>query len=172
MNHTFEEAGLGVAPFRFVGFEDVTKQCNKNGNLESDFNGVTFETKAGGTCDYCGQGIKIFCWVKDANGKMFKVGSSCINKAGDKNVIDCTKRALAKRNKKIRDVKAKLRIENCKVALDDEMICCILKKLQHPKKFMADKGKNLLDWAEWMMKNAGTKGRLEVCKTVEKLISN
>lgn len=40
--------------------------------------------------------------------------------------------------------------------------------LPHPKGW---KNKSLLDWADWMMANAGTSGRLAVARTIEKLRS-
>jgi len=74
--HVFERAGLGVAPFRFVG---VT---------ESIFKAAPDAPRQPGTCcDFCGTGIMVVCIIQDANGKRFKVGSDCVAKTGDKGLI-------------------------------------------------------------------------------------
>ncbi len=59
--HAFEAAGLGVAPFEFVGV------------LHNE----------GSSCDYCGTRISLECWIKGAGGGQFKVGSDCIRRIGD-----------------------------------------------------------------------------------------
>ena len=49
--HRFEKAGLGIAPFRYIGM--TTKWYNPcPGSLMGNEG-----CKPGGTCDYCGMGI-------------------------------------------------------------------------------------------------------------------
>lgn len=69
--HWFESAGLGLAPFRFVGTE------HKLFTIPG-----TDVCKPGSSCDYCGTAISQLCWVESSDGKRFKVGSDCIAKAG------------------------------------------------------------------------------------------
>ncbi len=77
--HKFELAGLGKAPFKFVAMS---------------VNTITYPdgtTKAGGTCDYCSTGISNEFHIKSADGKLSKVGCNCIEKVGDKGLLQAYK---------------------------------------------------------------------------------
>ena len=74
--HPFEEAGFGVAPYRFDG---VTRNWFTAGPGDPG--------KLGGSCDYCGQGIAYEYWVLAANGRRFKVGCDCIAKLARKDNV-------------------------------------------------------------------------------------
>ncbi len=69
--HVF--AHLGPAPYHFQG---VTQ------NLFT-VAGCPEASKPGGTCDHCGTGILWEFHLVAADGRAFKVGSSCITKSGD-----------------------------------------------------------------------------------------
>ena len=69
--HVFDH--LGPAPYRFQG---VTQ------NLFT-IAGCPEASKPGGTCDHCGTGILWEFHLVAADGRAFKVGSSCILKSGD-----------------------------------------------------------------------------------------
>ncbi len=78
--HPFEQAGLGKAPFSFIGMTEergpIRSTCQKTGvEIQIGAPGQPM-----GTCDYCGQGIAIVCHVQGADGKRFKVGSDCVEK--------------------------------------------------------------------------------------------
>ena len=95
--HKFEVAGLGVAPFRFIGMSE---------------NAITYPdgtTQAGGSCDYCGTGIRLECHVQGADGRRFKVGCDCIAKVGDVGILKAYKSSPEFRahQKKLRDAKGK-----------------------------------------------------------------
>jgi hypothetical protein len=86
--HKFEAAGLGKAPFRFVGVEKkVFVAC------------PGAPAKPGGTCDYCGQGITYAFHVASADGKQFAVGCDCIRKTGDAGLIRAVKEDEAKQRR-------------------------------------------------------------------------
>ena len=133
--HIFERAGLGVAPFSFSSyFEHKTKQG-----------------KPGSTCDYCGKSIAIVCIIKDTNGKTFKVGSNCVEKTGDKGMINKAAQSIkeAKRQSdltKIEDGK-KWMEENAKK----------LSEIQHGKY-------TLLESMRWYFQHAGVTGKLRIIK--------
>lgn len=84
--HPFEAAGLGVAPFRYMGM------VVRVGPIKSIWNGVEVETGAHGqpmgSCDYCGQGIKYCVVVADTTGKQFEVGCDCAERIGAKVIAD------------------------------------------------------------------------------------
>lgn len=70
--HIFERAGLGKAPYQYKGMtENVYVPC------------PGAPGQAGGTCDYCGTGIRYEFIFVSADGKRFVVGSDCVHKSGD-----------------------------------------------------------------------------------------
>ena len=73
--HVFERAGLGQAPYRYLG------------TSENRFDNGDGTSKPGGTCQYCGNGILHEFFLKSKDGKTFKVGSDCIERAGDKGIL-------------------------------------------------------------------------------------
>jgi hypothetical protein len=83
--HRFEEAGLGRAPFRFVGIETANDRAAVQ--TERASNGMIYTTNYATSCDYCGQGIQNAFQVRSADGKQFKVGCDCIRKTGDAGLI-------------------------------------------------------------------------------------
>jgi len=96
VTHVFEQAGLGRAPFRLAGVEDTAAGVGEDGLVRRDVGGVTVHAKPGGSCDFCGNYIKVFCWVRSSDGRRFKVGSSCVDKAGkagDRRLASAAKRA-------------------------------------------------------------------------------
>ena len=68
MKHPFEAAGLGKAPFRCVGVS------------EKVFIVPGMPAKAGGTCQYCFNGIRYAYHVRGSDGAEFHVGCDCIAK--------------------------------------------------------------------------------------------
>lgn len=81
--HPFEVAGLGLAPFRFVGM------------TENVYSAAPGHSQPGGSCDYCCNGIKYECHIVSSDGKRFKVGTDCVLKLGraDNRLISSVKRA-------------------------------------------------------------------------------
>ena len=89
--HVFTLSGLGQAPFRFLGVN------------ENAFRLPDGTTKAGGTCDHCGTGIRWEFNLLSADGTRSKVGSDCIRKAGDRGLINIAK---AEQNRRRREAAA------------------------------------------------------------------
>lgn len=83
-DHRWELAGLGVAPFKYLGM------------YENRFDMGGGRSKPGGTCNYCGQGI-LYCFkVESSDGKRFVVGCDCIAHCHDpaERIVQQAKRAL------------------------------------------------------------------------------
>lgn len=62
--HPFERAGLGQAPFRFIG-----------------------ATRGRSSCCYCGTAIATKFFVRSADGQTFHAGCDCIAKTDDPHLI-------------------------------------------------------------------------------------
>ena len=65
--HPFEVAGLGRAPFRCIDVVERTYVACQGATVQP-----------GGSCAFCGQGIKTCCVIKSADGRKFDVGSDCV----------------------------------------------------------------------------------------------
>lgn len=163
--HQFEIAGLGQAPYRFVG-------CRENWFVAGDGS----YRKPGGSCDYCGTGILWEFWLESADGRRFKVGSDCVLKHdSDKALRVAVETEVQRRQREQREAKRAAkwqkdaaRIEAAKARLSE--VAELFRAEPHPMAktggpFFADK--TLLDWAEWMLANAGMSGRLAVAKRIE-----
>lgn len=67
--HPFERAGLGKAPFRAIGMAERTFQVAPGEPV-----------RPGGCCKYCYTGIRYAILVQSSDGKVFDVGSDCVEK--------------------------------------------------------------------------------------------
>ena len=92
-SHIFEVAGLGKYPYRLNRWFDAGKCATMI------VNGVPNGSSL--TCDYCGTLIRYIYELISADGKVFIVGSDCINKADDAGLkrIVSQMQAEAKRKK-------------------------------------------------------------------------
>lgn len=106
------------------------------------------------------------CIIQDAHGKMFVVGNVCVNKTDDAGLVNVTKRALNKFRTEERHKREAVRIEAGRELLNRPETQEKLAGMPHPMGFAS---KTALDWARWMMQNAGNAGRIKVCKLLESL---
>ena len=171
--HVFEKAGLGKAPFKFLGFEDSSASANAAGMVRKcDPSGVEVWTKPGGSCDYCGNYIVAFCWIQDANGKKFKVGSTCAKKTGDRGLYDPIKREINRERVEKARVRNQARIDDVRKTITRNDVQTALASQPHPEAdrntYFADK--TLLDWAIWMLDHAGMSGSMKVVRLVERTV--
>lgn len=161
--HPFEKAGLGKAPFRFVGMAQQDRCYGEVilNRAECDRTGIALTTTPGGTCAYCGQAIMRMFDIESADGKHFHVGCECVNRTGDKKLARSVNQARlaadrAKRADKAaetdRSLQAFIRVNSEKLAA-----------LPHPKGW---DGKTLLDYAEFMATRSGATGRAKALKTL------
>jgi len=160
--HVFERAGLGVAPFKYAGYEyKVFKAAPEAPSLP------------GGLCSYCGAALYNCCYVKDVNGGSFIVGPDCIEKVGERGIIKAFKSSpeFRKHKAEIRKEKA----SKIKAELDAALVekAEALKSAPHPKGFKDWKSGNPLsfyDYAVWMVRNAGASGRERVYREMKKVV--
>jgi len=77
--HVFEVAGLGKAPFKYIGFKQMTY---------SPAPGIF---QPGTACAYCATGINNVFIIESSDGKRFHVGCDCLMKTGDNGLIKAYK---------------------------------------------------------------------------------
>lgn len=165
--HVFEKAGLGKAPFRVLG------ATYSVGPITTVINGVAIQVGASGqpmgSCDYCGQGIALIVRVRGADGREFNVGCDCAERSGDRGMIVRAKREKAKLAREKRHAREAARLADLEAMLTDETTRAQIATHPHPRGYMnRETGEplTLLDWAEWMVRCSGAKGKGEVLKTL------
>lgn len=87
--HCFEKSGLGVAPFRCVGFASIPSTSLAEQNPTA-YNNALAQLPKGigcGSCAYCGTAIMHNFIVQSSDGQRFVVGSDCVAKTGDAGLI-------------------------------------------------------------------------------------
>lgn len=166
--HVFESRGLGKAPYRYVGHESFGEGggAGPGQRVIGEINGCTISTKPGTCCDYCLTYIIDAYWLMSADGRRFKVGCDCVRKTKDTWLVSEVDRAARKLATDRRHAREKATIGKGREMLADETVRAALAAKPHPQKWQAEKGATLLDWAEWMMANAGAKGRVSVAKAI------
>ena len=160
--HVFERAGLGAAPYRFTGVgKNVFQAC------------PGAPAQAGGSCDYCGTGIMFEFHLTSADGHQSKVGCDCINKSGDKGLIQAYKTSPQYRMM----VQAKKTAKNAAVLAElNELIAskkAIIASMPHPRgfrDFKTNKPQTLLDDVMWQMRNCGASGRATLLSSLKKAL--
>lgn len=143
--HPFERAGLGRAPFKFVG------------HYESKFQAAPGEpVKAGTSCDYCATAIMQVYRVRGSDGREFKVGSDCISKVDAK-----LTKAISVVEKKRRAEKAEKRAQDSRSDLEsllaDETVRAALAAKPSPVSWRSTE--TLLDHVLFVTKRCGDAGR-------------
>src|SRR5579862_3473490 len=144
--HPFERAGLGKAPFRFIGMAEHVYQACPGAPIQP-----------GTSCDYCSNGIRYAFNVRSADGKRFKVGCDCIRRveaAGSKILTDA-ERALNKALREKRHAAVDERVAAVRALLAADPT--LLTDRPHPTDWRAAKGETLRDSIEWLLRHAGRK---------------
>jgi hypothetical protein len=164
MIHCFEQAGLGKAPYRYLGIE------TKVGPIRiAQPDGTVLEIGSPGQpmshCDFCQTPISNECWLRSADGKRFKVGTDCIERAGDRGLRlamapDLLKRSHAKDDARIAAANG-LMSESVRAKLSSE---------PHPYPHMAAKGHTALSFVEYNFSNAGRAGKIKAARMIERTI--
>ena len=131
--HKFEAAGLGIAPFRFIGVETAGDRAAVQRERESA--GMVFTTNYATSCDYCGQGIQNAFRVRSADGREFKVGCECIRKTGDAGLMRAVsdEESAKRRQKSAKRREAKVERERRLLAAFRAGECASLRSQPHPK---------------------------------------
>lgn len=158
VKHKFEDAGLGLAPFRLI---DVVKK------VYVACQGAPVQP--GSTCDFCGTAIMYEFWIASADGKRFKVGCDCVSRTGDMKLIAVAQAKENERKRELRKAGEAVRIADAMERVHEPAMREALTGLPHPLTWKAAQGATRLDWAEWMLQNSGNKGRMEVARYFDKV---
>ncbi len=157
--HPFERAGLGAAPFRCVGHEEIVFQIPGQ------------PARAGGSCDYCGTGIRDAFRILSADGRTFKVGCDCVRKVearGSRLLSDVEKtiKAALKARKTAtlhsREATARNILETNPTLFTDR---------PHPSEWFAKQGKTLRDSIIFLLDRGGATGRTKACIAIERAVA-
>ena len=158
--HVFERAGLGKAPFKYVGMD-----VRRGPYTWTDKSGITITCGSPGqpmeTCDFCGTSIAVCCHIASAAGKKFIVGSSCVAKTGDKGL----RRAVNRDKRKAQVKREEAAVEAFKQTVVESR--ALLETLSPPAYSPAY---SLVDYYDWMMENAGHSGRVRAMRVVKKAL--
>lgn len=149
--HAFEQAGLGKAPFRYVGME--YQEISYGQAVVGHAGGVPITTKPGGTCAYCGQYIVNMFGVESADGNRFHVGCECIRKTGDAGMMKLVDRDEKKRKKAQREAAEKRRKQRDRETCENELqgVAYLLAEKPHPNNYRAADGETELSYVKWMI---------------------
>jgi len=164
--HIFEAAGLGKAPFKFVGMieQDMAYGQAILNREEHQKTGVMMTTKPGGSCDFCGTYIVNMFRIKSADGKSFKVGCECVRKTGDAGLKKAVNKIINERNRVAAEKRSKAKLEAALAALPK--VSEKLAAKPHPDPYWATQGQTLLDKVNWFLAHAGMTGKLKVAKII------
>ena len=169
--HPFERAGLGRAPFRFLG---MSVEVGPRRSVDPE-TGVTLEIGSPGqpmgSCNYCGQGIAYCYHVASADDKRFIVGCDCVMKLArtDNEKRDPVIAAIHREAKRIerekRHARERAQLDAGRDWLESNEAA--LEGLPHPK--IADL--TMADYIHYLWQNSGTSGRLRAIARAKKVLA-
>lgn len=168
-------AHLGPAPYRFLGCAHVEEIEMKLREREEAAGIQTHSVFAPGacrtqTCDHCSNSIEIVYRFRAADGRTFKVGCDCAEKALDPASAEgrAFHKARKARAREARHAREALKVEAARALLDAHAET--LRALPHPFPGRAAAGETLLDSLLYRWDLSGTAGRLKIGKEIRALL--
>jgi hypothetical protein len=158
--HAFSR--LGQYPYRYIGYSE-------NKLVTSG----TRDVKPGTSCDYCATAIVDAYHFRSADNREFKVGCECVKKADDAGLINAIERDRLRITREKRRAKVADRLARLTDLMLDPKVIESLSKYPHPKGFVnraTGQPMTLVDWANWMIQNAGDTGRRQVESVIKEKI--
>ena len=171
--HKFESAGLGLAPFTFIGMTRRIGPIRLPNGLE-----VGSAGQAMGCCDYCGQGIADCYIIKSADDKQFEVGCDCVFKIyadtskAELNrdpVYQAVKRAKLDGQRKARHTNEAVKIAEGSEFFNRDDVQAWLISQPHPFASLAARGLTRLDYFQYCLNCSGNSGKIKTFKQVRTL---
>ncbi len=165
--HAWERAGLGKAPFRWIGVSEKVGpiRIRNNDGTETILGS---EGQPMGTCAYCLQGIAECHHIRSADGKNFTVGCDCVRRVNAPATPVLTKVEAA--SKKLRNAKARARsaakaeasTTELAALLADETVRGKLAARPSAQPWKAEQGETELGDVEWLAPRCGHAGRVKL----------
>ncbi|PSV00373.1 hypothetical protein [Photobacterium kishitanii] len=115
---------MGRGAYRLIGIWSAPSQSLSGTNPRA-YN-IAMDTRpkcCHMTCDHCGTGIIHHFIIKDEDGKEFCVGSSCIDKLGQQDLITKAKAMENERKRKLRQAQAEKKRQERHEAVEAELEC-------------------------------------------------
>lgn len=166
--HPFEEAGLGVAPFHYVGHSRAVFRAAPDAPAQP-----------GASCDYCGTGIMDVFHVQGSDGRKFKVGCDCVRRTYAEFNAEIPvdfRREFARIEREKREERrvakyhaATARAHAAIAALEGHP-AAFADRL-HPNAYYASQGKTYRDYIVFMLHRGGTAGKTSAAREVEALLA-
>jgi hypothetical protein len=158
--HPFEIAGLGKAPFKYLGEHKQDLQYGQAvvGTIGGP-DGYAVTTKPGGTCAYCGTSIVNMFKIRSADGKVFRVGSDCALKVGGEKIAKAVSQDVRRKNAAATKARGLKEIGEALELLGRVDVRADLASQCH-------RGQNALEYVTWMLRNAGHAGKVRAAKIV------
>lgn len=176
--HPWEAAGLGKAPFRWLGCE-VKVGPIRIANADGTTTEIGAQGQPMGSCAYCFQGIAECHAIKSADGKVFTVGCDCVRRVyatdADFGLADRVLAKVENASKKLRNEKARAR-HAAKAAtsetelaelLADETVRGKLAARPSAQAWKAEQGATELDDVEWLAPKCGHAGRVKLIARIK-----
>ncbi len=169
---------LGPSPYKFLSSETTEDRTRINAG-RAQAGELCTTNMCGGTCEHCGTEIWTVYRFQAGNGRIFKVGSSCVLKGFDADpalnrspeflAFKAARAKMAKSARKNREAR-KLAEGRAWLALDRTKMH--LAALPHPSPYRATMGDTALDWAAWALANMGNTGLLKMFKRAREMLAD
>lgn len=156
--HPWESCGLGRAPFKFLGMTENVYAPTPDVHMP------------GGTCAYCGQGIRYECLIASDDGKRFTVGCDCVRKVHSAGVAVLTDMERAERDLKrtIDNARKTARIKAAQEALAADPTLLVGAPSPWPWFYSCADAREAV---ERMFKIAGLSGSIKAARVVEQALT-
>lgn len=156
--HCFQAAGLGQAPFSWVGYTDYGLGASFDSNCHC--------------CDYCSKPLRHVCEIMSADGDRFFVGTDCLKKTGDRGLLKAYKYSPQVRAQKraaiaTKDAKTK---EEWQVIMTDPAKVAAL-SVPQVWKYNGDGQEPWIDFARRAWGYCGVSGRARYLRQAKKFLS-
>lgn len=171
--HPFERAGLGKAPFRYLG--EIDQDIRPNGSrFIGEIDGVEITTNPGGTCAYCGTAIIDLYLIASSDGKRFHVGSDCVQRLRGARTLAKVKQDVKRVQKGRQKAREEARIRSAVERLADPLVAERLAAMPHPSGYR-DRATgyplSLANFVGWMLRHGGHSGRLATARVIERALA-
>ena len=147
--HVFESAGLGKAPYKFLGVEELRGPIQLGNGVSCGSPGQPM-----GSCQYCSTGIAYLFWLQPSDGgKPFYVGSDCIFKSGDAGLRRVIDPIVAKHNADVLESRSKALIATFEAFLVANPTFWADDRRPHPHSWRAQRGETMGMYNRYVYEN-------------------